>query len=302
MELGIIGLGKMGFNMAARLLKEGHSIIAYNRTQEKVKELEKLGAKGAKTPEKLIEALTGNNEKKVIWLMVPQNVVDEMIEKILPNLEEGDILIDGGNSNFNLSRARYEKLKKKGISFMDIGVSGGLVASKLGYCMMAGGDKDSYETIEPLLKSMCVENGYGYMGPAGSGHFVKMVHNAIEYGMMEAIGEGFALLEKGPYADLNMKSIANVWSNGSIIRGFLMDMTKNAFEHNGNKLEKVPGFINDTGEGMWAVEEAMKHKVPFTINSHALFARYRSRESEPTANKLVAAIRDEFGGHGVGKK
>ena len=297
MELGIIGLGRMGYNMALRLKEGDHKIVAFNRTKEKVDEIAKKGVTPAYSLKELAEKL---EKPRIVWLMVPHKVVDSMLEELESVLEKGDIIVDGGNSNFNETVKRGEEMEKKGFIYMDAGVSGGTAAAKTGYCIMVGGNKEAYKKMVPALKSMATTNGYEYIGPRGSGHYVKMVHNAIEYGIMEAMGEGFHLLEKGPYKDLNMLKIARLWNNGSIIRSFLMEMAVNAFEHH-PELKDVPGHIDDTGEGRWAVETAMKHSVPFTVNTQALFSRYRSREKETLSNKLVAALRDEFGGHGFKK-
>lgn len=237
---------------------------------------------------------------KIIWLMVPQDAVDSVLGQLQPHIHRGDIIIDGGNSNYHNSTARYDLFKKKGISFVDAGVSGGVIAAKTGYCIMVGGDEKSYKQLEPALKAMCQKGGYAHMGPSGSGHFVKMVHNSIEYGMMQAMGEGYELLHRGPYKKLDLLAISKLWNNGSIIKSFLMDMTVQAYENHPN-LKDVPSAIADTGEGRWAVIEAMEYNVPFTVNSHALFARYTSRDKDSHSSKLVAALRNEFGGHGFAK-
>ncbi len=300
LKIGFVGLGKMGKHMVLRLLKNKYEVVAFNRSPEPTKELVKEGAIGAFTLKEVVDKLKGEKQK-VIWMMVPQIAVDGVLDELLPMLSKGDLIIDGGNSNYNLTVARSLRLKKLGIKFMDIGVSGGLVASKIGYCMMIGGDKQDFATIETAVKTMCVPDGYLHVGPNGSGHYVKMVHNAIEYGMMQAMGEGFELLDKGPYSDLDYKKISHLWNNGSIVRGFLMEMAESAFSKDA-KLSKISGFIEDTGEGRWATEEALKFNVPFTVNSYALFARYISRQKDPISNKLIAALRDEFGGHGTKKK
>jgi 6-phosphogluconate dehydrogenase len=297
MEIGFVGLGRMGYNMVLKLLEDNHKVVAFNRSREKVDEIAKKGATPAYSLKDLAEKL---EKPRIIWLMVPHSVVDSMLEELSGLLDKNDIIIDGGNSNFNETLRRGKEAESKGFVYMDAGVSGGTAAAKTGYCIMVGGDKDAYDRLVPALKSMATKNGYEYIGPMGSGHYVKMVHNAIEYGIMEAMGEGFHLLEKGPYEGLDMLRIAKLWNNGSIIRSFLMEMAVNAFEHHPG-LKDVPGYIADTGEGRWAVETAMKHNVPFTVNTQALFSRYRSREKETLSNKLVAALRDEFGGHGFKK-
>jgi 6-phosphogluconate dehydrogenase len=299
MRIGFIGLGKMGYNMILRLLKDKHEVVAYNRHPDKTLEIAKQGAIPAKTYKEIFKLLP--KKDRVIWIMVSQNAVDEILNGIKPFLRKGDIIVDGGNSNFNVSKERAKLFQSKHVNFLDIGVSGGLAAANLGYCMMIGGNKEAYEKIKDIIKSMCIENGYLYVGESGTGHFSKMVHNAIEYGMMEAIAEGFELLKEGPYKNIDLEKVADLWNHGSIIRGFLMQMTKNSFEHH-NNLNDVPGFISDSGEGRWAVEEALKYNIPFLVNTQALYSRFRSRKQEPLSNRLVAAVRNEFGGHGVGKK
>ena len=254
MKIGFIGLGRMGNPMVVRLLKNNHQVVVYNRTPEKVREMMKKGALGAATYLELVSKL---GSPKIIWLMVPHAAVDEVIANLRPHLHAGDILIDGGNSNFHDSKRRSEDLEGHHIQFLDVGVSGGTAAAKTGYCMMAGGNHQTFQKVTPLLKSMCVKDGFTYMGPTGAGHFVKMVHNAIEYGIMEAMGEGYDLLKHGPYHELDLLSISKVWNNGSIIRGFLMDMNINALTHH-KDLKNVPGIVADNGEGKWAVEEAMR--------------------------------------------
>jgi 6-phosphogluconate dehydrogenase len=317
MKIGFIGLGRMGYGMVLRLIKDRktrHEVYVYNRSSEKTKEIARNGAKPTYSYSELVKKLgnprdsirsgrIGKKERKIIWIMVSHKAVDEVLEALVPLLDKGDILIDGGNSNFNLSIKRAESLKKKGIILVDIGVSGGTAAAKIGYCMMIGGEQNAFKVLEPAIASMCLKGGYGYMGPSGSGHYVKMVHNAIEYGIMEAMGEGYDLLANGPYKSLDLLQISKVWNNGSIIRSFLMEMTINALTHH-PKLKDVSSYIADSGEGRWAVEEALKHNIPFTVNSHALYSRYRSRKddkkNDTISNKLVAALRDEFGSHGFG--
>jgi 6-phosphogluconate dehydrogenase len=297
MRIGFVGLGKMGKGMTRFLLKNGHEVVAYNRSKAPIEELMKDGAIGAFTLQELTQKFEG---QKIIWLMVPNANVESVLNELLPLMSKGDILIDGGNSNYRKTVARHEQISKLGIHFMDIGVSGGLVASKIGYCMMIGGDKGDFAVIEPAIKAMCVEDGYLHAGPIGAGHFVKMTHNAIEYGMMQAIGEGFELLEKGPYKELDFPKIAHLWNHGSIIRGLLMEMIENALKKD-PRLTNMTGYIADNGEGKWATQEALEFGVPFTVNTFALFERYRSRSHDTIADKVVAAIRDEFGGHGVKK-
>ncbi len=298
MKIGFIGLGKMGHPMVERLLAAKQSVVIYNKDIQKTKYLAKKGAIATHTYEEFSKKL---GTSKIIWLMVPQDAVEEVLEQLKQYIHQGDIIIDGGNSNYHNSKLQYNNLKKKEISFLDAGVSGGVIAAKVGYCIMIGGDEKSYQKIEPVLKAMCQQGGYDYVGPSGSGHFVKMVHNSIEYGMMQAMGEGYELMRKGPYKNLDILAISKLWNHGSIIRSFLMEMTVQAYENHPG-LKDVPALISDTGEGHWAVIEAMQYNVPFTVNSHALFARYNSRDKNSQEIKLVAALRNEFGGHGFAKR
>lgn len=304
MNIGFIGLGKMGFHMVEHLLKGKHSVTAYNRTYSKTQKIMRKGAKGAKTTEELVQKLRKENKGKniVIWMMVPHKIVDDMIKQILPHLKRGDILIDGGNSNYKKTVARSKKLKGKGIFYLDVGVSGGLAAAKTGYCMMAGGDSKAFKKVKPAISSMCIKNGYGHFGPSGNGHYVKMVHNGIEYGMMQAMGEGYEVIKTGPYKKTDLLKLSKVWNNGSIISSFLMQMAILGFEHNGVDMKNVDGFVPNTGEGLWTVEEAKRLKVKVPIIEGSLKVRKKSTKQKSFATKVVAVLRDEFGGHGVKKK
>ena len=293
MQLAFIGLGKMGYGMVSRLIKNGHDVFVYDVSLDAVAKAEHIGAKGAFSLEDAVKNLKG---QKIIWLMIPNQFVENTIEKLKPILPKESILIDGGNSHFEISKKRGEDLEKSGIKFLDIGTSGGLRGAEIGYSMMAGGDKGAYDIVEPIIKSLSIEKGYNYFGPYGAGHFVKMVHNAIEYGFMGAMAEGFDLLKRGPYKDLNMLEITRVWNSNSIIKSFLMEIMEQVFSKNKN-LGNIPNEIGDSGEGRWSVETALKYNVPFTINTYALFSRYISRDKDKWSNKIQAALRREFGGH-----
>jgi 6-phosphogluconate dehydrogenase len=298
MKLGLIGLGRMGYNLALNMKDHKHDVVVYNRTIQKVKEAEKDGLNGAYSIEELVQKLT---DRKIIWLMVPAgNVVDDMIEKLLPLLNKNDIIIDGGNSNYNDTLRRYEYLKEKSMDFVDVGTSGGIEGARNGACTMIGAEEEVFKYIEPLIKDISIENGYLHTGKNGSGHFVKMVHNGVEYGMMQAIGEGFEVLEKCQF-DLNYKDVARVWNNGSVIRGWLMELAEDAFNKD-PKLDAIKGIMYSSGEGMWTVEEALKLKVPVPVIAESLFMRYRSEEEDTFTGKVVAALRNGFGGHAVAKK
>jgi len=298
MEVGFAGLGRMGKNMVMRLLRDKHRVVAFNRSPGPREEIAKQGAVAVASLEELAKQL---KPPRVIWIMVTHTATEEMIRQLMPHLRKGDILIDGGNSFFKDSVRRYNDLKEKSIHFLDMGISGGIIAAERGYCIMVGGDKDAFDHVEPLLKSLAMSNGYMYIGESGSGHFVKMVHNAIEYGMMQSIGEGFNLLQNGPYQNLDLAGIANLWNHGSIVSSFLIEMTKKALEEDA-KLEKIEGYVEDSGEGKWAVQTALEHSVPMETIAQALFSRYNSRRRGEFAHKIMAAQRNKFGAHPVKEK
>ena len=300
MQIGIIGLGRMGMNMARRLLKGGHEVVAYNRTIEKVEELSKEGAVKSTSLKDFVEKL---NKPRIVWLMLPAGeVVDSHIEKLKGLLSRGDIIIDGGNSYYLDDLRRAEDLKPSGIRYMDAGISGGIWGLEVGYCSMIGGDKKDFDYIEPILKTLAPEDGYLYCGPVGAGHFVKMVHNGIEYAMMEAYGEGFELLEASPYGKhLDYSKVAHLWNQGSVIRSWLLELLELAFSKD-PKLESIEGYVEDSGEGRWTVLEAVKYGVPATAIAHALFKRFQSRNNNLFSDRVLAALRKEFGGHPVKKK
>lgn len=295
--LGIIGLGKMGYNMASRLLLNKKEILVYNRSPEKVDSLAKKGAIPSHTYDEFFSKL---KPPRIIWLMVPHEEVEKVLNTISPHLQNGDILIDGGNSNYKDSIIRAETFKAKGIAYLDIGVSGGIAGAETGYCMMVGGEENAYAQVEPYLQAMCIKEGYGHVGKSGAGHFVKMAHNAIEYGMMESIGEGCELVANSEF-EVDMAKLTGIWNHGSIIESFLLKMAQNAFHKHGN-LEHIQGEVPDSGEGRWAVEEALKQNINFTAITYALMERFRSRKTHTYSDKLLSVIRDEFGGHGYVKK
>lgn len=298
MEIGIIGLGKMGYNLALNMRDKGHKVIAYNKTPDKTKEAEKEGIVGAYSIDELVKKLS---KRRVIWLMVPAGeVVDELIEELASLLDKQDIIIDGGNSYYKDSIRRHAILKDRGIDFLDAGTSGGMEGARYGACTMIGGDEEVFKFVEPIFRDISVENGYLYTGKAGSGHFVKMIHNGIEYGMMQAIAEGFEILERSQF-DLDFKEVARVWNHGSVIRGWLMELTEKAFEKD-PKLDGIKGVMFSSGEGLWTVQEALSLKVPAPVITESLFMRYRSEMEDTFSGKVVAALRNEFGGHQVVKK
>lgn len=294
MKIGFIGLGKMGSGMVQRLLECGHGVVVHDLSRDAVSRLTQLGAVEARSLQHLVDE-TG--APRIIWIMVPAGPpVDAVLDGLTPFLREGDILVDGGNSRYADTVERAARLERNGIRLLDIGTSGGLEGARHGACMMVGGRRDAFDIIEPLVSELCVEDGYGYMGASGSGHFVKMVHNGIEYGMMQAIGEGFELLESSGF-DLDNEAVARVWANGSVIRGWLMELAAQAFARDGD-LSAVGSSIADSGEGRWTVEAALDHGVSIPVIAGALFRRFSSRSRDNFSDKVVAALRHEFGGHG----
>lgn len=297
MRIGLIGLGKMGLNLVQNLLDHGHEVVGFDLDTAAVEQLNSFGGVPTQTYKELVDALP---TPKIIWLMIPHAVVDDSLNKLIPFLSKGDIVIEGGNSHYKESIRRYETLREKGIHFLDVGTSGGMEGARHGACYMIGGDPEAWERVEPVFRDTAVEKGYLYAGKAGSGHYLKMVHNGIEYGMMAAIGEGFEVLEKSGY-DYDYEKVARVWSNGSVIRGWLMDLTERAFMKDG-RLEAIKGVMHSSGEGKWTVEEALDLQCATPVIAMSLLMRYRSLEADTFTGKVVAALRNEFGGHAVEKK
>ncbi|MDI6601523.1 MAG: decarboxylating 6-phosphogluconate dehydrogenase [Thermoanaerobacteraceae bacterium] len=299
MQIGLIGLGRMGYNLALNMRDHGHEVVAFNRSPEKVDEIKKEGVRGAYSIEELADSLS---PRRVIWLMVPAgDPVDEMIEKLLPLLDKHDIIVDGGNSFYKDTLRRYDYLKNKaGIDFADVGTSGGIEGARNGACTMVGAEDEVFEVIEPVIKDISLEGGYYHTGPVGSGHFVKMVHNGIEYGMLQAIGEGFEILEKSGF-NFDFKEIARVWNHGSVVRGWLMELMEKAFAKDPN-LDSIRGIMHSSGEGLWTAQTALELGVPALVITDSLYMRFRSEQEDSFAGKVVAALRNEFGGHKVEKK
>ncbi|MGQ9631790.1 MAG: phosphogluconate dehydrogenase (NAD(+)-dependent, decarboxylating) [bacterium] len=298
MELGFLGLGRMGMNMVLRLLSGGHRVVAYNRSPGKVKDAEAKGAVGVYSHRELAGKLS---QPRAIWIMVPAgDPVDQNIEALIPYLSPGDIIIDGGNSNYKDSIRRAKHLKDKGFHFLDVGTSGGIWGLKVGYCMMIGGEREVFERLEPAFKTLAPEEGYAYVGPSGAGHFVKMVHNGIEYGILQAYAEGFEILEASDY-DLDLAGIAHLWNRGSVIRSWLLELAESAFRKD-PKLSSLRGYVEDSGEGRWTVLESIDKDVPAPVITLSLLARFRSRQEDSFGAKVIAALRNEFGGHAVKTK
>ncbi|TVX88149.1 phosphogluconate dehydrogenase (NAD(+)-dependent, decarboxylating) [Paenibacillus agilis] len=297
MKVGLVGLGKMGHNLGQNLLDHKHEVVAFDLNKQAVDEMKSFGATGAYTLEELVQAM---ETPRVLWIMVPHGVVDSVIDQLTPLLSAGDIIIEAGNSHFKESIRRYEQLKEKSIRFMDVGTSGGMEGARNGASYMVGGDEDAWQHVEPIFRDTAVENGYLYGGRAGSGHFLKMVHNGIEYGMMAAIGEGFEVLEKSDF-DFDYEKVARVWNNGSVIRSWLMELTERAFSKDA-KLDEIKGVMHSSGEGKWTVETALDLQAATPVIAMSLLMRYRSLDQDTFNGKVVAALRNEFGGHAVEKK
>ena len=298
MEIGMIGLGRMGGNMAQRLLLGGHRVVAYDPRPEAVEALTKLGAVGAASVPDLVDELT---PPRAVWIMVPSgDITEATVAATAEALSPGDAVIDGGNSNYKDSSRRAAVLQQQGISFLDAGTSGGVWGLQEGYSIMVGGDPETFRRLEPLVQTLAPapDRGYGYVGPAGSGHFVKMVHNGIEYGMMQAYAEGFELMEAKKEFGLDLAAIARIWQHGSVVRSWLLDLTVAALEED-PRLEAIQAYVEDSGEGRWTVVEGVELGVPTPVIALALQARFRSRQEQPFGAKLLAAMRKQFGGHQV---
>ncbi len=298
MKIGLIGLGKMGYHLALNMKDKGMDVITYDISLPALEQMAKAGIATADSYESFVASLPS---PRVIWLMVPSGkIVEGVIETVSKLLSPNDILIDGGNSMYLDSVRRYHQLKNQGIQFVDCGTSGGINGARNGACLMVGGDKEVVKSIEPLFIAIAQKDGYAYIGKSGSGHFVKMVHNGIEYGMMQAIGEGFELMNRSEY-EINYHQVAKVWSHGSIIEGLLMRNAQDAFSKD-NNLSAIEGKVDDSGEGQWMVETALKYKVALPVITQSLYSRYKSKDDTKFSEKVVAAIRNEFGGHAVYKK
>jgi len=297
MKLTMVGLGRMGMNMARRLLRGGHEVVAYNRSKQKTDTLVKEGAIGAYSLKEAVEKLT---PPRVIWIMLPAgSTVDEHIHQFKELLSPGDIIVDGGNTNYRDDIQRAGLLSDKKIHFVDAGVSGGIWGLEKGYCLMIGGEKEIFGHLDPIFKTLAPDDGYLYCGAIGSGHFVKMVHNGIEYGMMQAYGEGFQILEASQYSEsLDFAAISHLWNQGSVVRSWLLELAEAAFSKDG-KLSDIRGYVEDSGEGRWTVQQAIDSGVSAPVIALSLMQRFRSKEKDSFSDKVVAALRREFGGHGV---
>jgi len=299
MKIGFIGLGKMGGRMIERLIKGGHEIVAFDPIRKAVKEAESKGAVPAGSPQDVVDKL---DPPRVIWIMVPSGQpTEETITSLSSFLKAGDILIDGGNSLYKDSMRRAQELQAKGISLLDAGTSGGVWGLEVGYCLMIGGEEAAFESVDSVFKTLAPNNGYAYVGPSGAGHFVKMVHNGIEYALLQGYAEGFEILNVKKEFKLDLGKIANLWNQGSVIRSWLLELAEDAFKKD-PALRSIRGYVEDSGEGRWTVAEAIDNNVPAPLITLALLERFRSREEDSFSAKVIAALRNECGGHGVKNK
>jgi 6-phosphogluconate dehydrogenase len=295
MQLGMVGLGRMGGNMSIRLLRAGHEVVGYSRGAESRAEAERNGVRTATALAGLVGDLPA---PRVVWLMIPAGAPTEStIRELSGLLDRGDLVVDGGNSNWEDSMRRHDELGSHGIAFLDVGVSGGVWGLENGYCMMVGGQAEAVERLRPALDALAPPDGWAHLGPGGAGHFVKMVHNGIEYGLLQAYGEGFEILERSRF-DLDLAAVAEVWRRGSVVRSWLLDLLASALARDPG-LDQIKGYVEDSGEGRWTVQAAIDEDVPAPITALSLFARFASRQDESFAAKVIAALRHEFGGHAV---
>jgi 6-phosphogluconate dehydrogenase len=286
MKLGMVGLGRMGGNMVERLRERGHELATYARS-------------GGGTADSLEDLVAQLEAPRAVWLMIPAGPpTEDAFQALLELCAPGDVIVDGGNSNFRDSQRRSQEASQRGLSFLDAGVSGGIWGREVGYCLMVGGDEEAVARLEPVFTDLAPEDGYAHVGPSGAGHFVKMVHNGIEYGLMQAYGEGFEILNASEF-NLDLTEIAGIWRYGSVVRSWLLELLYAAFEQDGSELEGIAGYVEDSGEGRWTVFEAINESVPAPAISAALFARFASRQEESFAAKVAAALRNQFGGHAI---
>ncbi len=296
MKIGLIGLGKMGSNMLKRLRKDSHEIVAFDLNKDLVKKAKEDGGIGADSIEDLVSKL---EKPRNVWVMVPHGKpTDETINKLLELLDKDDLIVDGGNSHYTESIKNSEKCNKNGIHFVDAGVSGGIWGLKIGYNLMVGGPDKAVKRVEPVLISLAPENGYAHVGKSGAGHFVKMIHNALEYVMLQGIGESFECMYRSDF-NIDLKQVADLWNHGAVVRSWLLELAVDAFKEEGNSLEKIAPYVNDSGTARWTSEYAIKNAIPVPAITISLYERFASRQDESYSAKVVAALRNEFGGHEV---
>jgi 6-phosphogluconate dehydrogenase len=287
MQLGMVGLGRMGNGMTERLRRDGHDVKSFDPQVE------------SRTAASLEELVSQLNRPRAVWLMIPAGkLTEDSFQQLLALLEAGDTIVDGGNSNFRDSQRRHAAAQEKGIRFVDCGVSGGIWGLEVGFCLMAGGDDDAIAHVEPVFRSLAPQDGYAHVGASGAGHFTKMVHNGIEYGLMQAYAEGFEVMKESEFG-IDLHEVAGIWRYGSVVRSWLLELLHAAFEKEGGELEQIRGYVEDSGEGRWTIAEAIAENVPAPVITAALFARFASRQEESFAAKVNAALRNQFGGHAV---
>ena len=295
MELGFIGLGKMGMNMVIRLRRDQHRVVVYDRSNDLIQQAEGHGCVGATSLADLVSKLSA---PRAVWIMVPSGTpTEETVQAVATLLKPGDTIIDGGNTRFHDDVRRAAALKKQGLHYVDAGTSGGIWGLKVGYCLMVGGEEAAVQRLAPLFKTLAPENGWAHVGAVGAGHYVKMVHNGIEYSMMQGYAEGFELMSKSEYK-LDLARVADLWMHGSVVRSWLLELAAGALKDD-QKLEKLKGYVQDSGEGRWMIADAIEKDVPVPTLTTALFTRFRSRQEESFAEKMLAALRNAFGGHAV---
>ena len=303
MHLGFIGLGRMGANMCRRLVRDGHHVVIYNRTVEKATELAAeettAGHDGLVAATTVADLVSKLEKPRAVWLMVPAGQpTEDQITELMDHLEPGDTIVDGGNTDFHDDVRRHADLAAKGIQYVDAGVSGGIWGLKIGFCLMVGGEPAAVTPLEPIFRSLAPVDGYLHTGGPGSGHYVKMVHNGIEYGLMQAYAEGFEILHASDYG-LDLTAISDLWNHGSVVRSWLLELATDAFKANGQDLEHLKGWVADSGEGRWTLQESIDRDVPAPVIALSLLMRFRSRQDDSYGAKVLAALRNEFGGHAV---
>jgi len=299
MKIGMIGLGRMGMNMAKRILEQGHQVAAYNRTPEKTRQLAESGAQACFSLEELVQAL---ETPRILWLMLPAGeVLDKHLNELYDLVSPGDMIIDGGNSYYKDDLRRFKEASDRDFHYLDVGTSGGIWGLEKGYCLMIGGEKKAFDLVEPVFAALAPRDGYMHCGPTGAGHFVKMIHNGIEYGMMQAYAEGFGIMEDSPYAEhLDYSRISHLWNQGSVIRSWLLELAELAFAQS-PRLEDLQGYVQDSGEGRWTVHQAVETASSAPVLTLALMERFRSRRENAFPDRVLAALRQQFGGHEVKK-
>jgi len=299
MQIGMIGLGRMGGNMALRLVQAGHGVVGYNRNPRNIDAAVKAAIVSAPSVAELVKRL---KTPRAIWLMVPHGKpTEESIDTLLDVLAPGDIIVDGGNSRYTDSARAAERSAARGVNFLDVGVSGGVWGREIGYCLMIGGPKTAFDYLEPVFASLAPKDGYALVGASGAGHFVKMMHNAIEYAMLQSLGEGFECLQRSEYG-IDLGRVAALWQQGSVVRSWLLDLLTKALREEGNALEHIAGYVEDSGMGRWSIAYAVENAIPIPVITQSLYERFASRQEERFSAKVIAALRKQFGGHAVKKE